>query len=399
MARTRSTTAPRLNRDATRLVSLAQALNRSGSRLEDLYWEAQLAEAIGKLLRPSSDGPLEAALDHLAQQDIGAYEVLIEQAETLSESMKADKNGVRHDVLLLVAPVVAWTRYAIPTGPIPAAAQQALLAQLHGHVLASDARVALLPHLVSIDQMPRSFAETAQWMQRLAGQALGGAPTRTIIDAEAETANMLADTRYLVAAVAVPEHAPIFRWQERPEDAEASRDACLARWSEQAMPTLATLLPGCGLECLLPDAYYVSNREADRRVRPLSLRAAVSWLEGATNLSADQLRAVIAACGQEHIEEYRIGFTPRNSNDVYYGCVWPVYGREEEQADDEAPDVADQIAALLKEYGVSEIRRIPGRLQAEFCDDCGAPYFPDPLGVLVHAELPEDAEAVPAKFH
>lgn len=165
------------------------------------------------------------------------------------------------------------------------------------------------------------------------------------------------------------------------------------------MPTLATLLPGCGLECLLPDAYYVSNREADRRVRPLSLRAAVSWLEGATNLSADQLRAVIAACGQEHIEEYRIGFTPRNSNDVYYGCVWPVYGREEEQADDEAPDVAEQIAALLKEYGVSEIRRIPGRLQAEFCDDCGAPYFPDPLGVLVHAELPEDAEAVPAKFH
>ncbi len=399
MARTRSTTAPRLNRDATRLVSLAQALNRSGSRIEDLYWEAQLAEAIGKLLRPGGDGPLEAALDHLAQHDIGAYEVLIEQAETLSESMKTDKNGVRHDVLLLVAPVVAWTRYAIPTGPIPAAAQQALLAQLHGHVLAANTRVALLPHLVSIDQMPRTFAETAQWMQRLAGQALGGAPTRTIIDTEAETANMLADTRYLVAAVAVPEHAPIFRWQEHPEDAEAGRDACLARWSEQAMPTLATLLPGCGLECLLPDAYYVSNREADRRVRPLSLRAAVSWLEGATNLSADQLRAVIAACGQEHIEEYRIGFTPRNSNDVYYGCVWPVYGREEEQADEEAPDVAEQIAALLKEYGVSDIRRIPGRLQTEFCDDCGAPYFPDPLGVLVHAELPEDAEAVPAKFH
>ncbi|KCB34409.1 PF11062 domain protein, partial [Bordetella hinzii CA90 BAL1384] len=209
MARTRSTTAPRLNRDATRLVSLAQALNRSGSRIEDVYWEAQLAEAIGKLLRPGSDGPLEAALDHLAQRDIGAYEVLIEQAETLSESMKTDKNGVRHDVLLLVAPVVAWTRYAIPTGPIPAAAQQALLAQLHGHVLAANTRVALLPHLVSIDQMPRTFAETAQWMQRLAGQALGGAPTRTIIDTEAETANMLADTRYLVAAVAVPEHAPI----------------------------------------------------------------------------------------------------------------------------------------------------------------------------------------------
>ncbi|EWM50199.1 hypothetical protein D557_0042 [Bordetella holmesii 70147] len=390
-----------MNREATRLASLAQALNRSGSHIEDLYWEAQLAESIGKLLRPGSDGPLEAALDHLAQSDIGAYEVLIEQAETLSESMKADKNGVCHDVLLLVAPVVAWTRYAIPTGPIPAPAQQALLAQLHGHVLASNTRVALMPHLVSIDQMPRTFSETAQWMQRLASQALGATPTRTMIDSAVETANMLADTRYLVAAVAVPEHAPIFRWQEQPEDAESSRDACLARWSEQAMPTLSGLMPGCGLECLLPDAYYVSNREADRRVRPLSLRAAVSWLEGATSLPADQLRAVIAACGQEHIEEFRIGFTPRNSNDVYYGCVWPVYGREEALPgeDENAADPAEQIAAVLKEYGVTDIRRIPGRLQTEFCEDCGAPYFPDPLGVMVHAELPEDAEAVPAKFH
>lgn len=401
MARTRSTTAPRLNRDATRLVSLAQALNRSGSRVEDLFWEQQLAEAIGKLLRPGSDGPLEAALDHLAQLDVGAYEVLIEQAETLSESMKVEKNGLIHDVLLLVAPVVAWTRYAIPTGPIPAAAQQALLAQLHGHVLAADARVALLPHLVSIDQMPRTFAETAQLMQRLAGQALGSTPARALVDPDIETANMLADTRYLVAAVAVPEHGPVFRWQEQPDVPEASRDACLARWAEQVQPTLATLLPGCGLECLLPDAYYVSNREADRRVRPLSLLAAVTWLEGATNLPAGQLRAVIAACGEQQIEEYRIGFTPRNSNDVYYGCVWPVYGREEEAPleDGASIDVVDQIAALLKEYGVTEIRRIPGCLQPEFCDDCSAPYFPDPLGVLVHAELPEDAETVPAKFH
>lgn len=255
----------------------------------------------------------------------------------------------------------------------------------------------LLPHLVSIDQMPRTFAETAQWMQRLANQALGAAPARPIINAEAETANMLADTRYLVAAVAVPEQSALFRWQESPED--ANRDACLARWSEQALPTLAGLLPGCGLECLLPDAYYVSNREADRRVRPLSLRAALSWLEGAINMPASQLRAVIAACGESHTEEYRIGFTPRHSNDVYYGCVWPIYGREEEQTADEDNAAESVIAALLKELGVAEVRRIPGRLQVEFCEDCGAPYFPDPLGVLVHAELPENAEAAPAQFH
>ncbi|KAG1439563.1 hypothetical protein G6F57_019353 [Rhizopus arrhizus] len=135
MARSRSQSAPRMTRDATRLVALAQALNRSGSRVEDVFWENQLGEAIPKLLKAGQDAPLEAALDHLAQSDIGAYEVLIEQAETLSESMKIEKNGVLYDVLLIVAPIVAWTRYAIPTGSVAAPAQQALLAQLHGHVL------------------------------------------------------------------------------------------------------------------------------------------------------------------------------------------------------------------------------------------------------------------------
>ncbi|MFY2629429.1 DUF2863 family protein, partial [Achromobacter dolens] len=46
MARSRSQSAPRLTRDATRLITLAQSLNRSGSRVEDVYWENQLGEAI-----------------------------------------------------------------------------------------------------------------------------------------------------------------------------------------------------------------------------------------------------------------------------------------------------------------------------------------------------------------
>ncbi|MDQ6214342.1 DUF2863 family protein, partial [Achromobacter insolitus] len=213
MARSRSQSTPRLTRDAARLVALAQALNRSGSRLEDVFWENQLGEAIPKLLKGGQDAPLEAALDHLAQSDVGAYEILIEQAETLSESMKIEKNGVRYDVLLVVAPIVAWTRYAIPTGPIAAPAQQALMAQLHGHVLSSKARSALMPMLVSVDQMPRTFSETWQWLQRLGTQALGAETAKPALNTEVETANMLADTRYIVAAVAVPEGEPIFRWQ------------------------------------------------------------------------------------------------------------------------------------------------------------------------------------------
>jgi len=400
MARSRSQSTPRLNRDSARLVALAQALHRSGSRVEDLFWETQMEQAISKLLRAGQDTALEAALDHLAQTDIGAYEVLIEQAETLSESIQIEKDGQIYDVLLVVAPIVAWTRYAIPTGAIPTAAQQILQAQLHGHILASNAQLALMPLLVSIDQMPRTFSETWQWLHRLGNQALGLETAKPVLNTETETANMLADTRYIVAAVAVPQRAPIFRWQEHPGEDETNRDACMAQWVSQIQPTMAALLPGCGFECLLPDAYYVSNREADRRVRPLSVRAAVHWLEGTAGLEALQLRAVIAGCGEARIDEYRIGFTTRNSNEVIYGCIWPLYGHEEDTpADEDQPDVVEEIVALLKECGVNDMRRIPGVLPLEYCEDCGAPAFPNPLGELVHAELPEEANTAPTKFH
>ncbi|MDX3905687.1 MAG: DUF2863 family protein [Pigmentiphaga sp.] len=395
MARSRSKSSSRLNRDAEKLVSLSLSLNGSGSRVEDLFWERELAALLEKLMHGGQDATIEAALETLYQRNAGAYEILVEQAETLSESITLQKDGQDHDVLLIVAPVVAWTRFSIPHGPIRADLQAALQAHLHGHILAGEARLALAPDLYSIDQMPRSFSATRQWLARLGAQALELPLPRTA-PVETEVANLLADTRYVVGAVAVPQGAPVFRWQENPGKPDPTRESCLAQWVAQATPLFADLLPGCGFECLLPDAYYVNNREADRRVRPLSLRASVAWLEATLDLEPDQLRAVIAACGETEVEEYRIGFTQRHSNDVLYGCAWPLFGR-----DDDNPDMPaiDLIADLLRELGVTDLRKLSGLLPMEFCDDCGAPYFPNPLGELVHAEPPEDVDPTPVHFH
>jgi len=395
MARSRSKSSSRLNRDAEKLVSLSLSLNGSGSRVEDRYWERELGAMLEKLMHGGQDATIEAALETLYQRNAGAYEILVEQAETLSESLTLQKDDVDHDVLLIVAPVVAWTRFNIPHGPIRADLLASLQAHLHGHILAGEARLTLAPELYSVDQMPRSFSATRLWLARLGAQALELPPPR-MPAIDTEIANLLADTRYLVAAVAVPRGAAVFRWQENPGKSEHTRESCLAQWEAQVTPLFADLLPGCGFECLLPDAYYVNNREADRRVRPLSLRASVAWMESALELAPDQLRAVIAACGDTEAEEYRIGFTQRQSNDVIYGCAWPLFGRE-----DDTPDMPamEQIADQLRELGVTELRKLPGLLPMEFCDDCGAPYFPNPLGEMVHAEPPEDADASPAHFH
>lgn len=372
--------------------------------MEDRFWEQQIGTLLGKLMRAGQDHSIEAALEHLLMSDSGAYEVLVEMCETLSESTTLEKNGQIYDVQLIVAPIAAWTRYSIPVGKIRKASLDALRAQLHGHVLAQDVQLALVPTLLSIEQMPRSFSATHQWLLRLGAQALGIATTQKLVTPpDGEAMNMLADTRYLAGVIAVPQGHALFRWQEAPDDPDAGRAGCLKQWAAQVEPTLAALLPGCGLKILLPDAWYTGNREADRHVRPLSIIAAVNWLEGALNVPAGQLRAVIAGVGDDQVDEYRIGFTLRNRNDVVYGCVWPLFGRESEvltaDANGEFRGPLDEITDLLKAQGVQEIRRLPALMPPEFCEDCGSPYFPDPTGELAHPELPEEADTGPKHFH
>ena len=163
-------------------------------------------------------------------------------------------------------------------------------------------------------------------------------------------------------------------------------------------------MPGCEFECLLPDAYYSACRDADERVRPHTVRTAIRYLFDTIGASSQDLRAVVAGFGERRIDEYRVGFTRRGSNDVIYGVVWPLYGREngELAIDEDAEETGgplEEIIALLKEAGVTDIRRHAGRFEPEYCDDCGVPLYADPLGEIVHAEMPEDAEPAQPHFH
>ena len=160
MPRSRASLPSRLGREASRLVALSLALHSSGSRIEDCFWEVELAKLIGKLLATGKDQTINAALDHLSQHHLGGYEVLMEQAETLSESCVIEKDGIRYDVLLILAPLVAWTRYSIPTQPISSHILTGLVGQMQQHVLATKTKISFIPQVVSLDQMPRGFSET-----------------------------------------------------------------------------------------------------------------------------------------------------------------------------------------------------------------------------------------------
>jgi hypothetical protein len=395
MPRTRAKSHQRLTRDAERLIALSNGLNASGSLTEDRFWEAEMSTLASKLLENGNDAPIDGALDHLYTTNLGAYDTLIELVENDSESLVVMQADHAWQALLIAAPIVAWSKYAIPSGAIARGEADALRVQLQAHVLAAGARVTLVPYLYSIDQLPRHFSELRKLAARLAEAAIANEAPRLELARLPETAHLLADTRFLVACAAVPRGQAMFRWQED-ASGHAGRAGSLEQWIAQARPTLSKLLPGCVFECLLPDAYYVNCRESDRRVRPFGVRAAVAFLENALKTKAAEIHAVVAGFGEERVDEYRIAFARGDEAEVAHGVVWPLYGREDETA---RPGPLEEVLAQLAECGVNEVKKLPGTFTPEYCEDCGAPLFANGEGEIVHAELPEEADVQAAHFH
>ncbi len=393
MKRTRFSRRAKQTPDTEELIRLATQLSLSGSRVEDVFWERRLAGIIERLLESNDEAALNAALDHLYGAGGRAYDELADMVESCAEYRHLPSAGAAggQDALLFTAPVLSWSRYAIPAGPIAPEVLANLRVQLQAHVLAADVRFGLADFFYSPDQLPQSYCETAALAEKLTKAALHGRDLALDPAQMAETMNFLSDTRYLIGVVSAPVGAPLFRWQEK----DGNRTEAHKQWRAQGGEALRPLLPACAFEPLLPQPFHAAVREADRASRPYSLRSAVAFLQTTLNVSAGNLRAVVAPYYDRQIEEFRIGFTLDDSVEVVHGVVWPLL-----ESEDETSDLPAQIEAVLREVGVREVLVLDHRFPLEYCDDCGAPLYPNPEGEPVHAELPEqEEEAAPRHLH
>lgn len=385
-----------------RLVFLATESSRAVSRSERHFWQKQLDEAVLKLLETKKQQKLDAAVAHLYRADSGAYEVLLETVEALSESCCVQRDGAEHDVLLMVAPVLAWTRFSIPCGALSDALYAGLFSAFKEAVFAEQAQFFLMPELYAIDQLPQSHVEVFSLMKRLSASL---SDEQAVLQRQ-ETPSFLADVRYLVIAASVPVAMPMFRWQEAASLAacEQKRRKCLADWQRRAVPLLSGMMPGCVLDVTLPAAFFDACRKADQQIRPASIHAAVNYLTHALDVSAEDLRAVIGgfveSMLQDFITEYRIGFYLKDNPQVLYGVVWPVYDADEAKLPgDEAvfqegmggQGALVHILSALDESGVQCEKAHQERFLMEYCEECGGPLFADVHAELVHAEMPESA--------
>ena len=390
MKRTRFGSRSRISREAAELQRLAAGLSESGGKLEDAWWEGQLAELVESLLKNGAEDDINSALDHLFETNPRAHDELADMVEARAESTRLEAQGQEFDVMLFASPVLAWSRFSIPAGALPRSTLESLTVQLGAHVFGAQARLALADFLFSPDQLPRSFCDTWQLMRELGLAALAGqhlAIDSTILP---ETNPFLSDVRYLVGAVAIPRGTAPFRWNE----ANGSKEEALREWVKQGSPSLEPLLTGCAYQPLLADAYHTACRQADRASRPYSLKASVAFLQTVQGIIPADLRAVVGPFYDRRMEEYRVGLGPRGKDAVWHGIVWPLLGTE-----DEATDAAGEIETVLRECGVKDVIFLDHHFPMEFCDDCGAPMYPDPEGELVHAEMPEQPAANSQVLH
>ncbi|MFZ6712398.1 DUF2863 family protein [Undibacterium sp. TC9W] len=388
----------KLAAESQRVANLALAVAQSASRIEDLDWQAKLDALVTKSLKQHHQDMLEAATEHLFQTHPNGYEVLTETLESVSSCAQFEHDGQSYTSLLIAAPILAWTRFEIASGRIPTETLSILHTQLNAHLLADEAQLRLLPGLYSIDQLPRSHVETYALLERhsLAMLKHVSAP----VEAErAHTIPFLADIRYVLGVLLVKKGAPLFQWQtiDAPYDCAQAKSDALLEWQQQTDATIKRLLPGCGIEILLPEAYYTACREADIRIRPATIRSAMFYLTQTLGKEADQFTVIIASFGEQEnpgqIDEYRISFCLRDAPEVIYGVVWPLYQAEDQIIAvnlDENEQLAGEIPGILQECGVTDVIQLEEIFAMEFCDDCGTPLFADRENDLVHTEMPDD---------
>jgi hypothetical protein len=387
MKRRRQYSQPRLGRDAERLAWLAEGLVDSGSRAEDAFWEGELRALITKLLDNDNEEPMNQALDRLHETNVRAYEELADLIEGVVEGGHLDER----QFLLIALPILAWSRYEIPAKSLAPETISALRAQLSGHVLADGARLALADFLYSPEQLPRGFLETRALARELGATAIAGQDARVDAKTMPESALYVSDVRYILGAIAVEPSKPLFRWNET----DGNRDEAEKSWRAQGGPNLQSTLLGCAYELVLPDAYFAAWRRADRDGRAFSLTSAVAYLQSLLEAPAADFWAAVAPYYDQRLREWRIGFGRKDDDRVLHGVVWPLLG-----AEDESADIGAEIAQILKGTRIGQVQLLDQRMPLEYCEDCGAPLFPNLDGEPTHTEEPEPVgDGAPMHLH
>jgi hypothetical protein len=381
-------------RETNQLLRLAEGLASSKSRAEDVYWEGELERAVTTHLENNDEESINRALDKAHDAPESTFDALADMVESLTESMIVPSDLGPQRVTLFAAPILVWGRTQIPSKVIPKQTLQDIAVQLGAHIFSSKAKISVVSYLFAPDQLPHTYTESRELLGKLSESIRARTHLTPDLKTIEEAPDVVCDMRMIIGAFQVAEGEPFYAWQEMTTPVEEARQACLSAWRAQGGAAVQSMLIGFPHELTLPRTFFAACRDADLSSRAFSIGASVAYLEAVTHETPNKLTAVIGGCWGNGIEEYRIGFSIGDEEDVVHGTIWPLLSDEAEDT-----PVVEEIESLLKAAGVVNIVSLDEQLPLEFCDDCGAPHFPNREGEMLHAHLPEDADTQGVQLH
>ena len=154
MRHSSSTDQTKLSADSHRLIALATELFYASSYLESQFWQRQLETLVSKLLKHKKQSVLNEAVEYLFSSDMDIYNVLLEIIEARSESGQVVMDGKDGDVLLVVIPILALTRFSIASGNLTEAQKTHTATSLSVHIFAQAAQFILATAYNAVYQLP-----------------------------------------------------------------------------------------------------------------------------------------------------------------------------------------------------------------------------------------------------
>ena len=375
------TTPETLTEESRELLNLAYRASDSTSNVEDRLVAEKIEALCSALLSRGIDSDIEAALSLLKAEEGTQYDDLLALAEGCAEYY-SDKDGAH---LLVLIPVLAWSRYKIAFGKMPQEVSYEIAKLYKSHFASPKAHVSIGNSLIAAEHIPERLTEVRSLLSRLVKPKKDASVVDISYLLTADPTDEFSDVRYVVLGVSAETATDLFdRFSsERIELAHKLMD-----FSLKARAVLREFMTGSMLEVQAPAAFFTAWRQAVASERLFSLKALVKYV-CIEKIRPEKLIATTAIFSNlsennaaEPQPEVRIGISfTFDANRIVAGVVWPCEPTELEIAQGFAKEV-------LTLEGIKTVVAHDQLFPLEWCEQCGAPLYANPEGNVTHVEKP-----------
>ena len=365
------------------LIRLTSVLEQCSSHMQAEPYENRLREICNSLLARGDDSDIRSATAYFQKLDPDgyAYDKLSTIAEDCAESVE-DEEGA---ALLLLIPILAWSRYRNYYGVLDETTLADIADCVRENFATPRAHDDAGAHMISYDHLISSNLAVRDLVQLMRRQEHGSAVPLSGLMREAPPPDF-ADSRYILCCVAASKREDLFRGTDETlvDAARGMMNFCL-----KTHEILELTMLGSVFEVQPAGGYYRTWRDTEPVMRAWALTSLVDFTESMGFAAAD----LVATIGlfvpgprdSNPMSELRISLSRKTDRDsVLCGISWGVLPSEIDAFTQTARD-------LLDSKRITDVVEHEQSFRLEWCEDCGAPLYATPSGLVVHNELPEDS--------